>query len=98
MSYKIIYNKKIGITTKYEERQNVLKLKYITIAIWLLVVGLCVWQNKAIVIEGLIPGNNAVTVSAFGELVENLRNGTDISDSVVVFCKDILDHAQVPDS
>ena len=44
--------------------------------------------------EFLIPGDTAVTGQAFEAMVEDIRSGTDISDAVTVFCREILEHAE----
>lgn len=38
----------------------------------------------------LIPGEDAVTVQAFENMVEGLRDGGSLSDCVTVFCREVI--------
>lgn len=97
MSYRIFYeNEKIVKSIREKKNSAPNYLRNVTIVIWALVAGLILWRNKAVVLDCLIPGDNTVTVAAFAELIENVKGGTGMSDSVAVFCKEILDHAQMP--
>lgn len=47
--------------------------------------------------EFLLPGDPDVTAGAITALVEDLREGQPVSDSVTAFCAEILAHAEYPD-
>ena len=44
--------------------------------------------------ELLLPGDAAVTGAALQNMVENLKDGEDLSDAVTAFCKEIVENAQ----
>lgn len=97
MSYRIFYENDIIVKSMRGKKKKAPNLRNVTIAIWALVASLILWRNKTVVLDCLIPGDNAVTVAAFEELIENVKGGTGMTDSVAVFCREILDHAQMPD-
>ena len=41
----------------------------------------------------LIPGDPEVTVGAFEEMIEKLREGKRVSDAVTVFCIEVLENS-----
>ena len=96
MSYRISYKDNMVIFPVEEPKSNKFSLKEATIMVWLIVAGLVLWQHKTTVAECLVPGDNTVTVSAFHNLVDNVSEGTDLTDSIAVFCREILDHGQIP--
>ncbi len=45
----------------------------------------------------LIPGDPEVTTQAFETMIHSLCAGEEISEAVTAFCREILEHAQLPD-
>lgn len=92
MSYRITYGKQ---PRKYTRRHFSHKKAIIcaACAIILLIslhlsgIGAAIWRF-------LLPGDPAVTEAALFGIIENLRSGADLSDTVTVFCKEILNGAK----
>ena len=56
----------------------------------------CFWPEGADYIrEALIPGENAVTATAFENLTQRLRQGENLQDAVTAFCSDVI-HGPAP--
>lgn len=56
------------------------------------------WPEGAEVLqEALLPGDAAVTRQALENMADNLKAGEAIGDAVVVFCREIVDGAQLTD-
>lgn len=44
----------------------------------------------------LLPGDAVQTEASLSAFVENIRAGEPLSDAVTTFCREIIDHAQIP--
>lgn len=93
MSYIIQYSNK-GIIKK----SKIFPINFSTICYAVAVPLLCflIYKYRLEIIECFIPGNNEVTLTAMDNLICNLKEGTELSDSITVFCREILDNAQLP--
>ena len=47
------------------------------------------------IFEYIIPGNNEITVSAFHQMQDNLRDGMAIKDAIIAFCTEIIESADI---
>ena len=45
--------------------------------------------------EFIIPGNNAVTTSAFQQMQDNISSGVPIGDAITAFCTEIIESANI---
>lgn len=54
-------------------------------------------EGTEVLQEVLLPGDAAVTRQALVNMADNLRAGEAIGDAVVVFCREIMDSAQLSD-
>ena len=92
MSYQIVYDTN---DIKMTKMQNNRGRKPLRIAIFvILLIGLIrisSWDDA--LWEFLIPGNAAVTKSAFQNLTESLQSGDSLSDAVYVFCDTVIQGA-----
>ena len=61
----------------------------------LLAVGIALWLLLSGVPDFLIPGDPQVTRSAATEMISQMKTGTPVHDAVTVFCKQILDGANI---
>lgn len=52
-------------------------------------------EGRALLQEALIPGDNAVTVTALENLSNELSAGTELSQALEIFCMDILEGAEL---
>lgn len=45
----------------------------------------------------LIPGDAEVTKAAFFQFTEDIQSGEQFKDAVYTFCREIIDHAEIPE-
>ena len=91
MSYRIAYGRKMHFM-KTSIRHKRVRMHRVALAIFVcaaLVCVLCSTQVRRL----LLPGDKQITEAALGQLADDLRNGEPVYDSVVVFCREILEHA-----
>ena len=94
MSYQIEYP-----VSNQMERKHIGKVRRKTV-IFATLIGCIIFIVALVFIVGidtvkevLIPGNDKVTISAFTEMQENLKNGMSAKDAVAAFCEEILESA-----
>ena len=96
MSYQIEY----PVTNRLEQRYNVKSGKkpmipvIVVICIILLAVSVYILGVDTIR-EFIIPGDDAVTVSAFHTMQDNLKEGMPVKDAVAAFCTEIIESANI---
>lgn len=94
--YRIEYDGRAG---KYEVRRYSpyrLPALLFTAACLFLLLTFAFWDAGADYIkEALIPGENAVTIAAFENLADRLRQGERLTEAVAAFCSDVI-HGSVP--
>lgn len=92
MSYRIVYGKQ---TRRYSVRRFPQKkaIIYIVFAA-VLIVGLRLTGIGTAIWRFLLPGDPAVTEAALIGIIENLRGGSDLGETITVFCREILHGAQ----
>ena len=96
MAYRVDY----GSVVKKTPKQGV---RFFRIQLWtilfLLVFVLAVnaaWPaGKAVLMDFLLPGDSGTVQVAFGDLVTDLKTGESFSDAVTVFCRSIMDDAEI---
>ena len=95
MSYQIQYP--VGDRTERRYRPNKHLSRYLTgIILFVALLAIAVYiMGVDQLSEYLIPGDNALTVSAFQELQSNIREGMKVRDAVATFCETILNSASV---
>lgn len=90
MSYRIQY----GIGNKYHRLHNKVSGKGSLVGLFLMacLVLCCIfWEStKSVLVDLLIPGDEAVTVAAFENMAVRLKSGEGIIESFRSFCHDIL--------
>ena len=92
MSYYVEYNPELHM--KYPSvgnGNNKMKRFKILFALMILIGGGCYFRNE--IIDIIVPGDNAVTVSAVSSLVENVKAGEPVYESLVTFCEEIIVNA-----
>ena len=89
MSYQIQYepDKNRKYPTKMAKKSNLTGGIMITV---ILIVCLSIGLRTG----WLIPGDPDVTKAAFSEMVDMLKRGEPVYDSVTVFCTEVLEHGQ----
>ena len=97
MGYRIEYD---GEVVRWkQERMRLSRIVCYTL-ICFLIFGLLTyfaWPTGWQVFEQWIyPGDTMVTKTALTHMATNLRNGEQLTDAVVTFCREILDGAQIP--
>ena len=97
MSYKISYDEIIQKTVFKEKNPK----KYICLSL-LCVVGMIIavliYTNKPTIENIIYPGDPQITKSAARTMIESINNGEDIKDSVMAFCQEIVDHANISEN
>ncbi len=98
MSYRIVY----GEEPVCQRRKNIRpgRVAAYTVVCFILFCTLTMklWPSGAEMLqEVLLPGDAAVTRQALVNMADNLRAGEAIGDAVVVFCREIVDGAQLTD-
>ena len=92
MSYYVEYNPELY--TKYPKSSNrKSKNKLIRNIVWILIIIGGFWFWKDVFVDILIPGDNEVTISAVLALIENVRSGEPVYESLVTFCDEIIVNA-----
>lgn len=95
MSYRLHYENDIIVDPIRESSRKVFGIKSVLIIILSLIAAISIWQHRTVIVDCLIPGNDAVTVAAFDGLIDNLEEGTDFKTSFLAFCREIIDNAQI---
>ena len=98
MGYSIEYGASGPLETawragrKKQKRRNI-----IVIALGIIILALLFSGQIRAVQDFMIPGNPDVTRAAFAQFTEDLRLGTSFSNAINTFCREIIDHASVPE-
>ena len=95
MAYQIIYDP--DLKSKYPAKRNNKPVGQYIVAFVLfaaITVLLCHPPVRYVLKNFLLPGDPDITLSASQKLVETLKNGNTVRDSVMAFCMEILDGAQ----
>ena len=92
MSYYVEYNpelrKRYPITEKATNQKLIRRFIYAAVA----VVGFyCVVQSG--LAKLLLPGDPDATISAFSEMVTDVKSGNGVGDALLAFCKYIISNA-----
>ena len=98
MGYRIEYDGEVVVWK--QERVNGLRVFSMAMVCLLLfgILSYHFWPEGWSVLETWIyPGDLQVTKAAFQNMADNLQAGVGISDAVTVFCREILDGAQISD-
>ena len=97
MGYRIEYDGEV-VHWK-QERMQLHRIVCYTLICFLIFAALTylAWPAGWQVLEQWIyPGDAMVTKSALTHMARNLRNGEQLADAVVTFCREIIDGAQIP--
>ena len=91
MSYQIQYNPELNkqYPVKRIQKRNLLPL---IVLIGVLVVTYVAIQTN--IIKVLIPGEEAVTAAAFSELVDSVGSGVPVRESLLTFCREIIENSR----
>lgn len=93
MSYRIVYGKQ---TQRYSVRRFPHRKSVVYIVCTLLLfVCLHVTGVSAAIWRFLLPGDPAVTEAALIGMIQDISGGSDLSNSITAFCKEILNGAQI---
>ena len=93
MSYRIVYGPEKKLPTRKISR---LRMAIVcSLCIGLLIAGLRETGIGEVLWHWMLPGDPAVTEAALSGLVDQIRDGDDFSQAMTVFCRVILDGAQV---
>ena len=89
MAYQIQYGKpsKKEKAANGQRSRKIRRIKHISIVACLLTL---VLLGRIGALDFLIPGDKAVTQSAFHAMVDNLKQGNSIKSAVTVFCEEII--------
>ena len=92
MSYRIVYGPKPA--KPQEKRSSHLRI-LTAVFLLLFAVGVrMVWpEGREVLRNWLLPGSPGVTEAALGEMVEDLRAGEPVGESLTAFCRQVI-HGQ----
>ena len=90
MGYCIAYDEKTGAMEVRRRRRINKKLVLGFIAIALAVTVVAIPKSRRALKTALLPGDGAVTEQALQGLVEDLRQGSSVSQAVEAFCREII--------
>lgn len=96
MSYRIVYGEEPLCYRRNQLRlRNVARYTLVCIVLFaVLTVGF--WPSgRDALLEAILPGDAAVTRQAIVNMAENLKSGEAIGDAVTVFCREIVDGANL---
>lgn len=98
MGYRITYEGTGGVRTKTFYQPKRLPWLIGASLILFLLLTYSFWpQGKEQLRKIVIPGDPDVTQQAVSELIVDLQNGEDFSDSVTAFCREIIRHGKNTD-
>ena len=80
---------------RYPHRNKPHKVRWGSILLILSVAASAIWIRMNGVPDAVIPGDPVVTKAAAVEMVERIKRGDSLNEVVTVFCKEILDGAQI---
>lgn len=80
---------------RYPQRKKIGKIKWGKVLLLLCMILAGIWMRVKGIPDFLIPGDPDVTKSAAKTMVESIQYGDTFNDAVTVFCKEILDGAQI---
>lgn len=94
MNYQIIYNTKNIDNIRRVNKYRKLPVYICTVTVIILAVIIFSNPNSlSAVRDYLVPGNDAVTKSAFFELTENIKEGESMSAAITTFCQRVIGNA-----
>ena len=93
MAYKIQYSPENQARYPITNRHK--RWNWSRFVIPAIILAAMLWVRFNGVPDIMIPGNPEVTRSAASELLVNLSDGVAVKDAVTVFCKEIIDGAQI---
>ena len=98
MAYRIVYSDGSVRQGKRKLRPGaVLGYTAVCLALWG-VLTVKFWpEGREALAQMLLPGDPAVTRQALVHMAANLRSGEAIGDAIMVFCREIVDGADLPD-
>jgi len=96
LSYQIQYPIKNHFEEKYhfKERKNPTFSIAAILCVILLIVSVYIVGIDTL-LEYIIPGNDALTISAFQQMQDNISSGMPIGDAVTAFCTEIIESANI---
>ena len=96
MGYQIQYGTAMVKTHVPERKGNKFLRKYAKIVVAGVVVLLAIFFcSREAVQDFLIPGNSQVTREAISKLLSDLKDGEPLSNSIEVFCREIVNGANI---
>ena len=91
MSYKILYTPEAS--HRYPQRKKSKPINWGNLLLLTMLVFTAAWFRLNGIPDFLIPGDPEVTKTAAAEMMAQTRIGESVSESVTVFCKEILNGA-----
>ena len=91
MGYRIEYGG--DISRKFSSKskgKNKLVLNGVLLLISICVALFLIQANSNRIMQFVIPGDDAITKSAFSAFVKNLQSGTTFKEAVIIFCREII--------
>ena len=96
MSYQIAYPGTNHMEQNYTQRTKKNKIFPVVVILCVTILAVLVYTLGLDAVSSfLIPGNDAVTVAAFEQMQADLKGGMPVKDAVTVFCKEIIESADV---
>ena len=93
MSYQIEYNPELSSRYPVLQKKGFQFSKYILVAVLICIITM--WLlSKYEMLHFLIPGDSEVTKAAFSTLIEEVGNGSSVSDGIIGFCEEIISNAK----
>lgn len=90
MSYRVIYGAEQVIQKHKKKSARFRILIALSILIFAWTVRLLWPEGREMLAMYLLPGEPTLTEAAFSNLLENLRHGFGMADSLTVFCREVL--------
>ena len=90
MSYRIVYEPEKCVQQSFKESSSgrILTALCFLIFVWLVQ---SLWpEGREVLTKYLLPGEPALAQAAFSVLLDNLRHGMGMVESLTVFCREIL--------
>ena len=90
MGYRVEYDSVKKVRGVQKRTAGRLAMTGVFFLVFLVLVA-CFWPEGASILrDALLPGDSAVTAAALEELARQVSQGTDLSQAVTEFCRDLL--------
>jgi len=98
MGYQIQYGETITKELLSEPKKGVhTSVKRTILLIVCCIIIFAISNNKDVIADSLLPGNERTTKAAVCTFAEDLQNGVDLKEAFTAFCQEVVNNANLQD-